>query len=180
MRMKKLAPKKSVRAKHTWGWRDSGAAAIGVAAIIVAVGAMLSAAKDSREPDAVATNARATTTAVTGPQIRTISDTGSTKDPASTTASKTPEPVTIAGCLERDDETFRLKNTTGTQAPKGRSWKSGFLKKNASTIAVVDTSNKVQLGSHVGQRVSVTGMLVDREIKVRSLRRVAASCSQEA
>ena len=89
-------------------------------------------------------------------------------------------PVTITGCLEQDDETFRLKNTTGDQAPKARSWKSGFLKKNPASIEVVDASNKAQLPSHVGQRVVVTGMLVDREMQVRSLRRVATSCNQTA
>ena len=85
--------------------------------------------------------------------------------------------VTITGCLERNDETFRLKDTAGASAPKARSWKSGFLKKSSATIAVVDASNRVKLPTHVGQRVSVTGTLVDREMQVRSLQRVAASCS---
>ena len=43
-------------------------------------------------------------------------------------------PVTVAGCLERADETFRLKNTQGPDAPKARSWKSGFLKKSPTSI----------------------------------------------
>jgi hypothetical protein len=82
--------------------------------------------------------------------------------------------VTITGCLERDDETFRLKNTTGDDAPKSRSWKTGFLTKRAATI-VVDASTET-LQRYVGQRVSVTGVLVDRDMQARSVRRVASSC----
>jgi len=85
--------------------------------------------------------------------------------------------VTITGCLERNAETFRLKDTAGASAPKARSWKSGFLKKGSATIAVIDAGNRVKLTTHVGQRVSVTGTLVDREMQVRSLQRVATSCS---
>jgi hypothetical protein len=86
-------------------------------------------------------------------------------------------PVTITGCLERNDETFRLKDTAGADAPKSRSWKSGFLKKGSAPIEVVDAAHRLKLPDHVGQRVSVTGKLVDREMQVRSLQRVAASCS---
>jgi hypothetical protein len=85
--------------------------------------------------------------------------------------------VTLTGCLERDDETFHLKDTSGNGAPKSRSWKSGFMKKRSATIDVVDGAHRVRLPDYVGQRVSVTGSLVDREMQVRSLRRVAASCS---
>ena len=45
--------------------------------------------------------------------------------------------VTLTGCLERDDETFRLKNTTGDDAPKARSWRSGFLRKRAAASGSV-------------------------------------------
>ena len=85
-------------------------------------------------------------------------------------------PVTITGCLALDDETFRLKDTTGVNAPKARSWKSGFLKKGSASIEIVDASKKLKLPSHVGQRVSMTGVLVDREMQVRSMQRVAESC----
>jgi phosphate-selective porin len=87
-------------------------------------------------------------------------------------------PVTITGCLERDSDAFRLKDTTGQNAPKARSWKSGFLKKGSASVDVVDAANQVKLPTHVGQRVSVTGMLVDREMQVRSLQRVSTSCAK--
>jgi hypothetical protein len=88
-----------------------------------------------------------------------------------------PAAVTMTGCLERHDETFRLKDTAGVDAPKARSWKSGFLKKGSASIDVVDAANRLKLTAHVGQRVSVTGVLIDREMQLRSLQRVAASCS---
>jgi hypothetical protein len=84
--------------------------------------------------------------------------------------------VTIAGCLERDDESFRLKDTAGGDAPKGRSWKTAFLKKRSQSIDVIEAANQVKLADHVGERVSVTGTLVDREMRVRSLQRLSASC----
>jgi len=85
--------------------------------------------------------------------------------------------VTITGCLERNDDLFRLKDTTGVDAPKSRGWRSGFLKKRSASIDVVDAANRLKLTDHVGQRVSVTGTLVDREMRVDSLHRVAASCN---
>jgi hypothetical protein len=87
--------------------------------------------------------------------------------------------VTITGCLERDDETFRLKDTAGADAPRSRSWKSGFIKKRNSSVEVIDASNRLRLGNHVGERISVTGMLDDKELQVRSLRRVASSCTDD-
>ena len=92
-------------------------------------------------------------------------------------AAKKVASVTITGCLERDDNSFRLKETAGDNAPKSRSWKSGFLKKGPAPVAVVDASNRLKLQSHVGERVSVTGTLVDREMQGRTLQRIAASCN---
>ena len=173
----------------TW---EAGAIAIGAVAICVAVGAMLSAALNPGVPTSSVADNRSTRPAPAALRIATTSDTREPIAPSTSTAKSSARqaagqqaavpqaPVTITGCLEQDDETFRLKNTTGEQAPKARSWKSGFLKKNPASIEVVDASNRMQLPSHVGQRVVVTGMLVDREMQVRSLRRVATSCNQTA
>lgn len=83
--------------------------------------------------------------------------------------------VTITGCLETDDERFRLNDTTGSDAPKSRSWKSGFLRKRPAPVDVLDASG-VGLPAHVGERVSLTGTLVDRNMHVRSLHRISTSC----
>jgi hypothetical protein len=98
-------------------------------------------------------------------------------EPAATEPAATLAAVTITGCLERADETtFRLKDTVGEDAPKSRSWKSGFLKKGSTSIEVVDAAHQLKLSDHVGQKVSLTGTLVDREMQVRSLQRVSTSC----
>lgn len=99
-------------------------------------------------------------------------------DSSSKAAGEKAIPVTITGCLEQKDDTFRLKDTSGADAPRARSWKTGFLKKGSPSINVVDATNRVRLTSHVGQRVSVTGLLIDREMQVRSLQRVAPSCEK--
>ena len=103
--------------------------------------------------------------------------------PAATTAARPnyapglPKPIaTITGCLERSSDGFRLKDTVGESAPKSRSWKSGFLKKGAAPIAVVDSSRSLRLASQVGHRVTVSGTLVDREMRADALHQVASSC----
>ena len=90
---------------------------------------------------------------------------------------KAPERVTIEGCLVQDDETYRLKNTTGDDAPKTRSWKSGFLHKGSKNLEVVDARHRLNLARHVGERVSVTGMLDEKELQGSALKKVAGSCN---
>jgi hypothetical protein len=83
---------------------------------------------------------------------------------------------TVTGCLEQDSETFRLTDTEGADAPKARSWRTGFLKKRSASVVIVDSADVLKLASHVGQRVSVTGLLDDREMVVRTLHRVGELC----
>jgi hypothetical protein len=81
------------------------------------------------------------------------------------------EAATITGCLEvNDDDTFWLRDTSGADAPKSRSWKSGFLKKRSSSIELVDGVTTRRLAPHIGQRIETTGLLLDREMRVKSLR----------
>jgi hypothetical protein len=94
---------------------------------------------------------------------------------ASSSAAASAAPVTITGCLEVDKDGFRLKDTTGADAPKSRSWKSGFLKKGQAKIELVAAPG-TNLATQVGRRVSVTGTLDDRQMEVRSVRRMSASC----
>ena len=86
-------------------------------------------------------------------------------------------PVTIAGCLERDRQTFWLKNASGPGVQKVRNWKSGFFKKRASAIALVDPGDALGLQTYIGQRVSATGMLIDGELRARSLQQISESCN---
>jgi hypothetical protein len=84
--------------------------------------------------------------------------------------------VSITGCLERDENVFRLRDTEGASAPKARSWKSGFLKKGSAKVEIVDVSNRLRLKNHVGKRVTVTGQLHEKEMLANSVRRIASSC----
>jgi len=88
------------------------------------------------------------------------------------------EPITLTGCLQKDDDTFRLKDVEGQNVQKARSWKSGFLKKGAPRIEVVDASNRLRLVNHVNHRVTVTGTLYEKEMVASSLKMVASSCDK--
>ena len=86
--------------------------------------------------------------------------------------------VTVAGCLEQDEDAFRLTDTAGPQAPKERSWKTAYLTRRNTDLGVRDAAKKLKLKSHVGHRVSLTGTVVDREMRAASVRHLAASCGQ--
>jgi hypothetical protein len=87
------------------------------------------------------------------------------------------EIASIEGCLVQDDGQFRLKNTSGEDAPRGRSWKSGFLHQGSKIIDVLDETHRLNLARHVGERVAITGVLDDRELQGTALKRVAESCN---
>lgn len=131
------------------------------------------------KPPAVNARPVKTASATPVPVKSDITTSVSAKAPREAQAPIAPSMVTISGCLEQDDERFRLKDTAGDEAPRGRSWKSGFLRRSASTIDVVDQADRLHLPTYVGQRVSVTGTLVDREIQVRSVSIVSESCQEK-
>ena len=99
-----------------------------------------------------------------------------TDAPKSQDAVAATRPVSVTGCLQRNDRGFKLKDPEGTDAPKARSWKSGFFKRSSVSVTLREAGSAARLSDHVGQRVSVTGPMVDREMRVQSLRRVAATC----
>jgi hypothetical protein len=193
MRMRKSAPvKKSAHVKKSP--RFGGA--IGTRAVVVGVACVIGAAMviAARQPSPTemtrdAKPERAAPGSIQAKRAATAKDAvmASTVAPdmtdvntpagASAKAGPTSPPVTLTGCLERDDKVFRLKDALGHDAPKSRSWKSGFLKKSAAAIEVVDVSHNLKLPNHVGQRVSVTGVIANREIQVRSMQRLATSCN---
>ena len=83
--------------------------------------------------------------------------------------------ATITGCLARDDDRYVLKNVSGDDAPKSRSWKSGFLRKRSLTVELIDPAATNRLASYVGRQIETTGALDDREMRVKSLR-VQGAC----
>jgi len=192
MRSKKLAvhSKKSPRFANA-----IGAGVIGLAAVCLVATAILIETREPSEPtDATTSEPQRQEDAWTAPAPNTVPmpqaqakktpaakpraavSTGKAPEATTTVAVVEPEGVTITGCLERDADKFRLRDTVGADAPKLRSWKSGFLKKGAASIAIVDAANRLKLGNHIGERVSVTGVLQDRQMQARSLKRVGTSC----
>jgi len=185
------APRKTVRAKKSARSKGTfGAAMILLALVCVMGAAMVIAAHDSTSPIAAATTTASERAAVDASPAETTKPRPAAPVPVSSepavstpdetptsTAGKTAAPVTIAGCLARSGDAYQLKNATGADAPKARSWKSGFFKKGSATVDLVEAARAAKLRDHVGERVSVTGLLVDREMQVRSLRRLAPSCN---
>lgn len=90
-------------------------------------------------------------------------------------AGTTSDVTTITGCLDLDGDTVRLKDTTGANAPKSRSWKTGFLTKRSKSIELVDARG-LELSSYAGKRVAAVGTLDDREMHVKSVQVVGPSC----
>ena len=151
---------------------------------LAAVGAIVIIARQAEPKASAAPTVKPAVAAEPAPQTASAKSTASAKAKAgkgATTANgkgvvQTPEIVTITGCLEEKNDGFRLKDTSGTDAPKSRSWKTLGITKHASTVSVVDTTKKMKLGSHVGERVSVTGALLDKEIQLKSMKSVSPSC----
>jgi hypothetical protein len=87
--------------------------------------------------------------------------------------------VTITGCLETivNEDRFRLTDIEGADAPKGRSWRSGFLKRRPAPVELVELPDPSGLRKYVGHRVMATGLLTSRELRVRSLEPAGVSCN---
>jgi hypothetical protein len=85
-------------------------------------------------------------------------------------------PVTITGCLEMSvgEDEYRLTDTDGADAPKSRSWRTGFLRKRSAPVALVEPLDQQALHAQVGKRVAATGLLTSRDLRVSSLRVVGA------
>ena len=187
-------PVDSRAAERRSGFRWTRTMGVGVACVLIALvaGVVMFAGRDSAErAEAAAVAAQPDSPAVQPPAVKPVraiagvprkkappkardAETAGSA-PAPKTASELPDAAMIEGCLEQTGQTFRLKDTTGEDAPKSRSWKSGFLKKGSRPVDVVDWNNRLK--DHVGERISVSGMFVDGEMHVRSLRRVSPSCN---
>jgi hypothetical protein len=178
--------KASKRVAHTewWTGKPAIAAAVGCAIavmIVILIPQRPHAGMAPKKADATTARVDSTETTDRRPEMATLPVAPPSPSPAPAVVEPAPDTkvarVTIEGCLERADDTFRLTDTSGTNAPTSRSWKSGFLKKRPAAIEVRDSVKRVNLASHVGQRVSVTGTLVDRQMRVGSLQPISLSCS---
>jgi hypothetical protein len=99
-------------------------------------------------------------------------------DPASASVDPAvPGTVTVTGCLETSGKNqFRLTDTEGVDAPKSRSWRSGFLKKSSTSVALVAPPDPYTLQTQAGQRITATGQMTNRELRVTSLQVIGARC----
>jgi len=157
--------------------------AIGIIFVCIAGTAMLIVARSS-EPTSAASIVPEQATVAIAPSAQTPAAKAAkpfpvAAKPASAQTGLIPgaDLASIEGCLVQDNDQFRLKNTSGEDAPKGRSWKSGFLHKSAKTIDVADETHRLNLARHVGERVTITGILDDRDLQGTSLKRVGESCN---
>jgi hypothetical protein len=88
-----------------------------------------------------------------------------------------PNTVTMIGCLESDGSNYRLADVQGNLAPKGRSWKTGFVTKKTKNIDLVGAPASLKLQDHVGRKVSVSGLRDDdTHFKARTIKQLG-SCS---
>ena len=88
------------------------------------------------------------------------------------------ESVTLTGCLHADGGKYMLTDLKGDQAPKGRSWKSGWIKKSTKDVEVLTSKSGPKLKDHVGHQVTLTGVRNgETHIQAKSIKHVAASCS---
>jgi hypothetical protein len=126
-------------------------------------------------PPAVATASAATGSASleTAAVERTVS---ASAPPPSDSGSQ--DVTTMTGCLEVavEGDEFRLTDIEGAGAPKARSWRSGFLKKRAAPVELVELPDRDGLRKYVGHRVVATGLLTGRELRVRSFQSAGSSC----
>jgi hypothetical protein len=136
------------------------------------------AAPSQEHPEPAAAPSRAVASTATASRPRETAEAPADDAEPSTGVTTGPMPmvVTLTGCLARSDNAFRLNDTTGVNVPKARSWKSGFLTKRSASIAIVPDSSELPLAKHIGSRVTLSGTLIDREMRVRTLRRVSSSC----
>jgi hypothetical protein len=175
------AKKKTTRFADVTQFFRTRTAAIGLIVVCILGTGILIAARTS-EPTSAATLTAAADAPVASQPVQPIVRTSVTAAriadrPQDAENAQEPERVTIEGCLVQDDETFRLKNTAGTDAPKGRSWKTGFLHKGSKTLDIVDARHRLNLARHVGEQVSVAGMLLDGELEGSSIKRLAETCN---
>ncbi len=173
----------SIATKKAWVAGIDGLS-LGIAGAAIVVAGILVAAYRPAHPEEI--NAKTEASTAVAKLDASFDARGGTDAPSKTideTASRSgstwPTPLTITGCLDRDGDAYRLTDAVGIGLPKSRSWKSAFLKKNASSITVVDADRRARLQDHLGQRVTVTGTMVNREMQIGSMRLLSESCSEK-
>jgi hypothetical protein len=86
-------------------------------------------------------------------------------------------PASLTGCLHNDGGHFKLTDLPDSQAPKGRTWKTGYVTKSNKDVEVLGAAN-LKLKDHVGHKVTIVGTRDgSTRVKATSLKMVATRCS---
>ena len=160
----------------------SAASAAATGAPSAAVVRRASSAPSKKMPVAKPEENRVAESATSGapaPTVTTVPDKSAKEDAASIPVGAATAPITLTGCLEVsvDQDEFRLTDVDGADAPRSRSWRTGFLKKRPSAVALVDPAESLALQTHVGRRITATGLLTSHDLKVSALRAVGPPCN---
>jgi hypothetical protein len=89
---------------------------------------------------------------------------------------KSTGPVSMTGCLRVDGSSYVLSGLKGDQAPRARSWKTGYIIKTTKDV-VLSPAAGMKLQDHVGRQVTVVGVVDGAHMTARTIRRIATSCS---
>jgi hypothetical protein len=89
----------------------------------VMAGGILFAARQQTQPLLTTTPRQDVVLAPEVHPSRVVSSNMPAANASSPAGAKAAAPVTITGCLEVDNDTFRIKDTSGADAPTSRSWK---------------------------------------------------------
>ena len=179
---RKTAPRAAGPKVQTQAWWAKGSASMGpwVISLVVCLVAAVMVVAAGRPSSTAASEQPVGQVAQSAPRTATPAQ---TKSPAKSQASDASKrdvqdlfATTVEGCLQAGNDRFRLVDTAGEGAPKARSWKSGFLKKETRSIEIVDATKRLNLAGHADRRVAVTGVLDGGEMHARSIRRVAGEC----
>ncbi len=85
--------------------------------------------------------------------------------------------VTYVGCLRSEHgQKFMLTDIGGKNAPKARSWKTGFITKRSVDVEVVGTKG-LKLKDHVNHTVQITGHKNGNHVNAESMKMIGATCS---
>lgn len=156
---------------------------LGIAAAVIVAAGVLVAAYRPTHPGEVAQIEAVQPASSASPAADVRPAAAMEAKPAEETATATsgtwPAPLTITGCLDREGDSYRLTDAAGVGVPKARSWKTGFLKKSPSAVTLANTTRHAWLQDHLGQRISVTGTMVNREVQVGSMRTLSETCSEK-
>ena len=84
-------------------------------------------------------------------------------------------PSTYIGCLRGNDGAFVLTEVGGPNVPETRSWQSLYMSKER-VLDVQPMNHNLNLQSHVGHTVKMSGTVEGKTINVRSITFVGATC----